>query len=94
MSWLGVVFFTQSEDVVIEELDEPFKSDELNDGIGHLSRPKWHDTLVETCVAFLSLEFGKGCGQGVGIFESRSRKLDLELEGFPRAQENVSDDFS
>lgn len=94
MSWLGVVFLAQSEDVVIEELDEPLESDELDDSIGHLTRPEWDNTLVETGIAFFSLELGEGCGQGVGIFESWSRKLDLELEGFPRAQEDVSDNFS
>ena len=35
----AVVFFSFSEDVVIEELDEPFESNELDNGVRDLSSP-------------------------------------------------------
>jgi len=34
-----VVFFSFCEDIIIEELDEPFESDKLDDGIRNLTTP-------------------------------------------------------
>ena len=45
---LRVVLLAEGEDVVIEELDEPFESDELDNSVWHLTRPEWDETLIET----------------------------------------------
>lgn len=34
-----VIFFSFGEDVIIEELDEPFEGNEFNDGVGNLTTP-------------------------------------------------------
>jgi hypothetical protein len=39
LSGFVVVFFSLGENVIIEELYEPFESDELDDGIGNLTTP-------------------------------------------------------
>lgn len=44
---LRVVLLAKGEDVVIEELDKPFESDELDNSVWDLTRPERDETLVE-----------------------------------------------
>ncbi len=53
LSCFVVVFLALREDVVIEELHEPFESNELDDRVGHLSTPQRTDTLVKAANAYI-----------------------------------------
>jgi hypothetical protein len=91
---LRVVLLAKGEDVVIEELDKPFESDELDNSVWDLTRPERDETLVEAWCSFFSFKFSVGTSQRVRVFESRSWKLNFKLQGFPWAKKSISDDFS
>ena len=44
-----VIFFSFSEDVIVEELDEPFESDELDYRVRNLTSPERANTFVQSC---------------------------------------------
>ena len=48
LSCLVIVFFAFSEDIVIEHLDEPLESHELDNGVWHLPAPKRTNTLIQS----------------------------------------------
>ena len=94
LSWLVVVFFSLGEDVVVEELDEPFESDELDDGVWNLSWPEWNNTFVHSWDSFLSSDFSQSSAQLSWVFLALSGELHFQFDGFPWAEQNISDDFS
>lgn len=49
----AIVLFSLGEDVVIEELDEPFEGDELHNCVGNLSTPQRTDSGVESFVTYI-----------------------------------------
>jgi len=51
LSAFTVVFFSLSKNIIIEILDEPFESDEFDDGIGNLTAPERTNTLVQSSSA-------------------------------------------
>lgn len=48
LSCFVVVFLALGEDIVIEELHEPFEGNELDNGVRNLSAPQRTDSLVKT----------------------------------------------
>jgi len=93
LGWLVVVFLSLGEDVVVEELDEPFESDELDNGVRNLSWPEWDDTLVHSWDSFFGSNFSQSGGQLSWVFVTGSWELHFKLDGFPWAEQNVSDNF-
>lgn len=51
LSALVVVLLAFGEDVIVEELYEPFKSHELHDSVRHLSAPKRSESFVQSADA-------------------------------------------
>jgi len=79
LGWFGIIFFSKSEDIVIEELDKSFESNKLDDGVRDLSRPKWDNTFVKSLISFFSFKLCKSCSEGSRILSSRSWKLYFEF---------------
>jgi len=93
LSGLGVFILGSGEDSCVEHLYSLFESDELHDSVGDLSGPEGSETLVETVDTFISSDLSKTFSEGDGE-SSNLGSLDSDLNGFPRAQEDVSNDFS
>jgi len=93
LSTLGVFALGLGEDSSVEEFDSLFESDELHDGVGDLSSPEGSQTLEQTVGTFISSDLvqsgGEVSGESAGL-----RGLDSNLNGFPRAEEAISNDFS
>jgi len=93
LSTLGVFALGLGEDVSVEEFDSLFESDELHDGVGDLSSPEGSQTLEQTVGTFIGSDLvqsgGKVGGESTGL-----RGLDSDLDGFPRAEEAISNNFS
>lgn len=70
MGGLSVVLLSLGEDVVIEELDEPFEGDELDNGVGNLTTPQRTNTLVESTGAFGLGQMAEGSPELSWIFSS------------------------
>ena len=94
LGWLVVVFFSLSEDVIVEESDEPFESDELDDGVWNLSWPEWDDTLVHSCGSFFGFNFGPSSAKLSWVFVASSWELHFQFDSFPWAEQGIGDDFS
>ena len=50
-----VVLFSFSEDVIVEELHESFKSDEFYDSVRHLTSPQRTKTLVHSADTYIAI---------------------------------------
>lgn len=90
---LRVFVLWLSEDLGVEELDDLFESDELDDGVWNLSSPEWSESLEESRRTSLSANFAVGSSE----FEGESSSLgglDLELDGLKWAEESISDNLS
>lgn len=92
---LGAFASGLGDDVSVESLDGSLESPELHHGVRDLSGPQRNQTLVETSNTFglddlthtSSQSGGESAVSGVG-------GLNSDLDGFPRAQSGVSDEFS
>jgi len=93
LSGLGVFILGSGEDSSVEHLDSLFEGDELHDSVGDLSGPEGSKTLVETVNTFVSSDLSKTFSEGNGESTSGG-SLDSDLNGFPRAQEDISNNFS
>ena len=62
---LVVVGFTLGEDIAVESSDDSLESDELDDGVWHLSAPEWGESLVESVDSFGGLDLVES---GNGVF--------------------------
>jgi hypothetical protein len=93
LSTLGVFALGLSENFSVEKFDSLFESDELHDGVGDLSSPERSQTLEQTVGTFISSDLvqsgGKVGGESTGL-----RGLDSDLDGFPRTEEAISNNFS
>jgi len=90
---LGVLVLGAGEDLGVEEIADFLEGDELHDGVGDLARPEGDDALVEAAPALLGLQLAQGgrelVGEGAGL-----SGLHSDLNGLPRAKQQVGDDFS
>jgi len=93
LSGLRVLVLRLGEDVSVEHFDGLFEGDELHDSIGDLSSPEGSKTLIETIPTFVSSHLSKTFIEGGGESTSGG-SLDSDLDGFPRAEETISNDFS
>jgi len=93
LSSLGVFALGLSENLFVEKSDSLFESDELHDGVGDLSSPEGSQTLEQTGSTFISSDLVQS-RRKVGGESTGLRGLDSNLNGFPRAEETISNNFS
>jgi hypothetical protein len=92
---LGALALGLGDDVSVEGLDGSLESPELHHSVRDLSGPQRNQTLVETSDTFVLDDLTHTLSQsGRESAASGVRGLNSDLDGFPRAQSSVSNEFS
>lgn len=92
---LGALASRLGNDVSVEGLDGSLEGPELHHSVRDLSGPQRNQTLVETSDTFGLDDLSHTSSQGGGESAvSRVGGLNSDLDGFPRAQSSVSNEFS